>query len=324
MCLPNFLWDFVRYQLFRLYFRTWMIPSRYGGLLSGFKSYSKVHIVDLFSFSISFHFQFRNRIFSSPHQEKYVAEVSWCEPYVNYINPTYSEYKLKSSDWFSEKSEYDVRKNFVTIFPPFDHNDFHFNQKKKISIDGPYLYLARIQEWKGIDVFMVLAKKFPAKTFWIAGQTELRGNFMRIQHCTGYHVYYDLDEYPNVKYWGFANTELRKKLLFESSCLIQPTCYVEPFGLNVVEAMFSGTPVIAPDRGGFQSTVTTDNGFLYEYNDYKDNTIEKISSLIDRITEINPKKTRKNAIKRFSKETILPQIEEYISSFEGKEIDNFL
>lgn len=64
--------------------------------------------------------------------------------------------------------------------------------------------------------------------------------------------------------WGKVEPEQRKKLLSTSSCLFQPMIYTEPCGQNVIEAMLSGTPVIAMNYGGFINAIKEGvTGYLY-------------------------------------------------------------
>lgn len=60
---------------------------------------------------------------------------------------------------------------------------------------------------------------------------------------------------------------VKSKLLEEASCLIFPIQWDEPFGLVVVEAMISGTPVFAPPRGAMSELITEKTGKLIGLDD---------------------------------------------------------
>jgi glycosyltransferase involved in cell wall biosynthesis len=168
----------------------------------------------------------------------------------------------------TKKEVYDAVKMHIVQYPGFDAKEFKYNSKP-ISNRKAFLFLARVQKYKGIDVFIELAKRNPDKEFWIAGNPD------PIEICS------DIKSYPNIKYVGFANKILKKLLLNQAKCLIQPTAYSEPFGCNVIEAYFSGTPVITSNRGAFRETVI--NGITgYLCNDGLEN-YENAMNCIDKI-----------------------------------------
>jgi len=53
----------------------------------------------------------------------------------------------------------------------------------------------------------------------------------------------------NVRYLGSVGPIQRSEILGDSAALLHPIGFDEPFGLSVVEAMATGTPVIAYNRG---------------------------------------------------------------------------
>lgn len=54
---------------------------------------------------------------------------------------------------------------------------------------------------------------------------------------------------PNIEYAGEVGGEEKRRLLREAACLLFPTCCEEAFGLVMVEAMMSGTPVLGLANG---------------------------------------------------------------------------
>jgi glycosyltransferase involved in cell wall biosynthesis len=122
-----------------------------------------------------------------------------------------------------------------------------------------YLFLARCQKWKGLHKFLQFSKHFPKADFIIAGGSTEYNSTTRQLVTADLHndknVTISLQLYPNVIYLGPVKKKKRAKLLAQVTALIQPTLYREPCGWNAIEAMFSGTPVIAPDFGGFVNTV---------------------------------------------------------------------
>ena len=59
----------------------------------------------------------------------------------------------------------------------------------------------------------------------------------------------------NVRYLGSVGPAQRSELLGDSAALLHPIGFDEPFGLSVVEAMATGTPVIAYNRGSMPEII---------------------------------------------------------------------
>lgn len=151
-----------------------------------------------------------------------------------------------------------------------------------------YLYLARCTPLKGIYFFLQISQLHPSKTFWVAGSVDKT-------------ISIDWSLYPNVKFWGFANRELRNYLLGSATCLIQPTIYYEPFGFNAVEAMLSGTPVIAPNKGAFRETIKPNvSGLLYDVDEHDNSTCSNISEAMKNIHTLSTIECRQYALNKFT------------------------
>src|SRR5206468_3859740 len=54
----------------------------------------------------------------------------------------------------------------------------------------------------------------------------------------------------NIRYVGEVHGTKKAELLAGARCLWMPALWEEPFGLTLIEALFSGTPVLATRRGG--------------------------------------------------------------------------
>lgn len=142
----------------------------------------------------------------------------------------------------------------TVIYPYYDGTVLVLKGKVKTS-RVRFLYLGRIQESKGVGIIFSLALLHPEVDFIIAGEGQVNDEkYLKVQchNEARNYIYYDLTEYPNVMYVGFVGGEDKTKLLQCVDCLIQPSLYVEPFGLNVLEAAFCGTPSIVPGCGGFK------------------------------------------------------------------------
>jgi glycosyltransferase involved in cell wall biosynthesis len=130
-----------------------------------------------------------------------------------------------------------------------------------------FLFMGRLDECKGLSIFLQLAKHFSTRKFILAGQGRISTEYSIPQ---------------NVTFVGLLNSEKRKEYLANAIAVISPTYYVEPFGLTAIEAGLSGTPIISTDHGGYTETVVNGyNGFRCSYfNDFVNaiNNIDKIKS----------------------------------------------
>ena len=109
-----------------------------------------------------------------------------------------------------------------------------------------------------------------------------------------------------VFYTGPVNDKQKKPLYSNALAFIMPLGLEEPFGLVMVEAMMSGTPVIAYNKGSVPELVTEKTGFIV-------NRLEEMVEAINSINTINPLECRKNAVEKFS---LKRMVEDYIKVYE--------
>ena len=100
--------------------------------------------------------------------------------------------------------------------------------------------------------------------------------------------------HPLVRPVGYVGGRKKTRLLARSSALLVPIRWEEPFGLTVIEAMISGTPVIAFRRGAMPELIVDGvTGFLC---DTDDDMVEAVGQL----RQIDPKACRQHALENFS------------------------
>lgn len=98
---------------------------------------------------------------------------------------------------------------------------------------------------------------------------------------------------PMWKYWGTVSNDTKIELYKYAKALIFPVQYLEPFGLNVIEALACGTPVIASDIGPMKEIIKHgETGFLAQ-------TPKEFKEFMGRVHEIDPQACRDDAEKRF-------------------------
>ncbi|MBI4079159.1 MAG: glycosyltransferase family 4 protein [Candidatus Levybacteria bacterium] len=118
---------------------------------------------------------------------------------------------------------------------------------------------------------------------------------------------------------GFMNDIGRNKFLSQATCLLFPIQWEEPFGMVLIEAMASGTPVVAFARGSVPEIVVDGKtGFLINPSDIdirgkwivQKTGIDGLIEAIRRIGEIDRKACRKHVEENFTIEKMVAGYEE--------------
>ncbi len=94
-------------------------------------------------------------------------------------------------------------------------------------------------------------------------------------------------------YWeGVLAGPRKAKIVAHARALLNPIQWNEPFGLAVIEAMVSGTPVIASRRGSMAEIVNSDTGRLCESKD-------EFLAAMGEITTLSPDRCRDRVLSLF-------------------------
>jgi glycosyltransferase involved in cell wall biosynthesis len=96
-----------------------------------------------------------------------------------------------------------------------------------------------------------------------------------------------------LRFVGRVDGQRKTDLLAGAACLWMPALWDEPFGLTLVEAMLSGTPVLGTRRGALPEIVTDEVGALGD-------TLEDLVRLRGRIEDRDPMRCRRRAEQWFS------------------------
>ena len=191
-----------------------------------------------------------------------------------------------------------------TIYNGILLDKYTFNNH--VSQDAPLVFLGRIEKIKGlhtaIDVVLATGKRLV-----IAGNVIKQGDAYN---------YFRKEIEPKIDgkqiiYIGEVNDEQKNKLLKNTLALLMPVDWEEPFGIVMIESLACGTPVIGFKRGAIPEVIQNGiNGFICDGK-------EEMKTAIRRINEIDRKKCRQIAEKRFSDKVI---VEEYMKLY--KELIN--
>jgi len=210
------------------------------------------------------------------------------------ILPVYKKYNKTTHYVSISKSDRQRDLNYIqTIYHGINPEDFPFKSQKEDYL----LCFGRIHPDKGTHLAIQIAKEagMPLK---IAGLIQDQDYFN-----TQIKPHVDSGE---VTYAGNAGSVIRSKLLGNASALLHPICFEEPFGLSVVEAMMSGTPVVAFSRGSMPELIVhRKTGYLVE-------NVEEAVKAVQLLPDINPQACRDHAMKNFNQDRM---VDEYIAAY---------
>ena len=182
----------------------------------------------------------------------------------------------------------------ATVMHGIDIESLHFNDKPQDYL----LFLSRLHEDKGAKEAIEVAKK--------------TGRKLRIAGFIADQAYFEKEVQPHIDneqiiYEGHVDPEHKKELLSNAYALLHMINYDEAFGLGVVEAMASGTPVIAMNRGSMPELIRDgETGFLV-------NNVEEAAEAVKKVGSVSRKKCRENVEKRFSVDRM---VDDYIKVYE--------
>lgn len=141
--------------------------------------------------------------------------------------------------------------------------------------DPTILYLGRIKPYKSIEVVIKAMEKIraehPNTKFKIAGHGE---HLPELEKLTK-----ELDLVDNVEFLGHVDEEEKVELMAKAWVFVYPSLW-EGWGISVIEANASGTPVVASNVPGLRDSVSNPHsGYLVKYGDV-DEFVHRISLLI--------------------------------------------
>lgn len=172
-------------------------------------------------------------------------------------------------------------------------NDFIFNENG----EDFFLFLGRISPDKGVHNAIEAAKIADGRLL-IAGMVPSPDQ-----------NYFDEKVKPfidgeKIKYIGEVDYAEKIKLFSRAKAVLHPIDFFEPFGLTLVEAMASGTPVIAFNKGSIPELVADKKtGFVVE-------NVSEMAEAMGKIGEIDRKECRKRVEENFTVEKMVEGYED--------------
>jgi glycosyltransferase involved in cell wall biosynthesis/quercetin dioxygenase-like cupin family protein len=181
-----------------------------------------------------------------------------------------------------------------TVHHGINVESFYFNDKPQDYL----LCLSRIHNEKGVKEAIEVAKK--------------TGRMLRIAGLAPDKDYFEKEVQPHIDnkqiiYEGHVDDERKKELLSNAYAFMHMINFDEAFGLSVVEAMASGTPTIAMNRGSMPEVISDgETGFLV-------NSVEEAVEAVKKVASISRKECRESVEKRFSVDRM---VDDYIKVYE--------
>ena len=166
------------------------------------------------------------------------------------------------------------------VWNGIDPAEYIYSESK----DDYFLFMSTM-DWgtqKGLDVVLSLSKQVGFKLV-VAGTGESYERIGKVQ---------EMCREAGAKYVGDVRGKEKAELLAGAKAFLFPTKLDEAFGLGMVEALMSGTPVICSDRGACPEIITPDVGFTCS------NEFEYVAA-IEKIDEIDARVCREKAMRDY-------------------------
>lgn len=194
----------------------------------------------------------------------------------------------------SESSKKEILKMRLSKFKSIEIinpgiNSAEYKRQKKTSYVS-ILYLGRLKPYKNIDIalkaFAEILKTKKDAIFYIAGVGESLDNLRNLARS--------LEIYDSVKFLGRVSDEEKSDLLSSCWVMVQPSM-IEGWGITVIEANASGTPVVASNVNGLKDSIVDGvTGLLVKPGDH----IELAQNVLTMIKN-------KKSLQKFSNEAYL-------------------
>jgi len=189
-----------------------------------------------------------------------------------------------------------------TVYNGIDLNDYTLRPRK-----GEYLaFLGRISPEKGVEEAIQVARltSLPLKIAAKVDPREREYYEQRVHH---------LIAPPDIEFVGEVNQREKDAFLGRACALIFAIRWPEPFGLAMVEALATGTPVIAGRFGSVPEVIEDGvTGFVCD-------SVEEMALTVERLGEIDRVACRRAVEERFSAQTMASGYEAVYQRLVGAE-----
>jgi glycosyltransferase involved in cell wall biosynthesis len=169
--------------------------------------------------------------------------------------------------------------------------------------EGYLLFLGRLSPVKGPGVAVQVARR-SGRRLLLAGRIH-----------PGDRATYERDVEPfldgdRIRYVGEADPPMKRRLLAGADALLFPISWEEPFGLVMIEALASGTPVVATRRASTPEVIDDgETGLLAGAGDGSEADVEALLQALPGIAALSRAACRQAAEQRFTVDRMVDDYE---------------
>lgn len=209
------------------------------------------------------------------------------------------DFLIANSSYSKDEISKYYKRDASVVFPPVEVDKFKLERNKK----DYYITTSRQVNWKKLDLAVEAFSKNGKKLVLVGGGAE---NQKLVELAGGA---------KNIEFIPRISDPLElSKIVAEAKGFVFPS--LEPFGIAPIEALATGTPVLAFNQGGAQDYIKDgENGIFFDKQ--SSSAILKAVEKFEK-TSFDAKKVSESA-KKFSKENFKKNFEEEIKrNFNGK------
>ena len=202
------------------------------------------------------------------------------------------DFLIANSSYSKDEISKYYKRDASVVFPPVEVDKFKLERNKK----DYYITTSRQVNWKKLDLAVEAFSKNGKKLVLVGGGAE----HQKLVELAG--------DAKNIEFIPRISDPLElSKIVAEAKGFVFPS--LEPFGIAPIEALATGTPVLAFDQGGVQDYIKDgENGIFFDKQ--SSSAILKAVEKFEK-TSFDAKKVSESA-KKFSKENFKKNFEEEI------------
>ena len=202
------------------------------------------------------------------------------------------DFLLANSTYSKEEILKYYKRESTVIFPPVETGNFKFCEKKQ----DYYITTSRQVNWKKLDLAVKAFAKNGKRLILVGGGAE----HQKLKNLA--------KNSQNIEFIQRVNSSKElSKIVGEAKGFIFPS--LEPFGIAPIEALSTGTPILAFNKGGSQDYIQDGKNGVF----FNEQSVESILAAIKKFEKINfdAKKVSESA-KSFSKDNFKKNFEREI------------